>query len=87
MEEASENGKESSHSAHANGMNEFSDWVGCYPMGITSITVIPLFFVCVCIVIFPQLLCISSRPQKFIAENGTDRLSQNVSKELPLYAA
>ena len=24
MEEASENGKESSHSAHANGMNEYS---------------------------------------------------------------
>ena len=26
MEEAPENGKESSHSAHANGMNEYSEY-------------------------------------------------------------
>jgi hypothetical protein len=31
MEEAPENGKESSHSAHANGMNEC---VGCVVLGI-----------------------------------------------------
>jgi len=29
MEEAPENGKESSHSAHANGMNEWDDITEC----------------------------------------------------------
>jgi len=27
VEQAPENGKESSHSAHANGMNEWNDWL------------------------------------------------------------
>jgi hypothetical protein len=40
MEEAPENGKESSHSAHANGMNEWmnewtNEWV-CVTLNITS---------------------------------------------------
>jgi len=45
-----------------------------------------LFFVPVCIAC-PQLLCISSRPEKLILEDGSDKLSQNVRKELLLYAS
>ena len=48
MEEAHENGKESLNSAHANGINEFSNSVGCPPIHSVNITVKPLYFVPVC---------------------------------------
>ena len=39
MDEAPENGKESSHSAHANGMNEFSI-LAVSPVPVASVAVI-----------------------------------------------
>jgi len=44
MEEAPENGKESSHSAHANGMNEFIPYTSSFGgLGVACWPLVPKF--------------------------------------------